>query len=322
MKITQDFVLFRAPNESHFKLWNLGEKEEETYFIFHSFDNKITHRLYKKDEASLSYDELSKVEFDLNLKSIDQSVKEQSHDEYIERCNYFIEALKNNELNKVIFSRIKYADFNEDFGEKLVHLAHKYPKAMVYLANFKGETWLGASPEKLVQIDNNELTTVALASTKAVSDNRDWTEKEYKEHQLVVDYVYSYLKDFNPSKGEAKTISLGEIQHLKTKFSAQLIEQHDPERICNLLHPTPAVCGMPKEKAHQFILENEGYDRSFYTGYFGVISKGYTEVYVNLRCAQVYTNKLAAYVGGGLLAESEAEKEWQETEWKSKALLS
>ena len=321
MKITQDFVLFRAPNEKQFKLWNLGEEKEEAYFIFHSFDNQITRRLYKKDEASLSYDQMLQIEFNLNLKPIEESVKEQSHDEYIERCNFFIDALKDDQLDKVIFSRIKYADFDENFGEKLTHLAHKYPKAMVYLANFNGETWIGASPEKLVQIDDNELTTVALASTKAVSENRDWTEKEYKEHQLVVDYIYSYLKEFEPNKGETKTITLGEIQHLKTKFSAQLKEEHNIEEICNLLHPTPAVCGMPKEKAHQFILENEGYDRRFYTGYFGVISKDYTEVYVNLRCAQVFAQKLAVYVGGGLLAESDAEKEWQETEWKSKALL-
>lgn len=322
MKITQDFVLYRLPGENDFQLWHLGDKKDnETYFIFHSFDNKITRRLYKKEEIKFNYEQLAQVKFDLRLELIDPDKVEQTHSEYIQKCNMFIEALKREELDKVILSRITYAEPLEDIPQRMIKLAEKYPLAMVYLANFDRETWMGASPEKLVQIKKKELTTVALASTKAVSDNRDWTEKEYKEHKLVVDYVANNLKDYNPEKYETKTITLGEIQHLKTDFKAEFSRDYNIEEICNILHPTPAVCGMPKDEAHQFILKNEGYDRRFYTGYFGIISDENTEIYVNLRCAQIYTNKIAIYVGGGLLAESNPEKEWQETALKARALV-
>lgn len=322
MKIIENFVLYRVPGENIFRLWFLDEKNEtKTYFIFHSFDNKVTRRLYKKEEIILTPDELTQLKFELNLDTIDISKIEQNHKDYIKKCNLFIDALKEKELDKVIFSRIKFATIQDDYPQKLIKLAEKYPSAMVYLANFDRETWMGASPEKLVQIHGNNLSTVALASTKAVSDNRKWTSKEIKEHQLVVDYIAEELKDYHPKQEETKTITLGEIQHLITEFSAQLNVTTQVEQICNSLHPTPAVCGMPKKKAHSFILENEGYDRQFYTGYFGVISDERSEIYVNLRCAQIYANKIAIYVGGGLLAESNPEKEWQETEWKAKALL-
>lgn len=321
MKIEKDFVLFRPPGKQDFYGWNLTTTPMDTYFIFRSFDNEITRRLYPEKQTKLSYKDLLQLDFELALNPISPTIKAQTHQAYLEKCNSFIQALREEALDKVIFSRIKLAGAIEDMSTKLIHLAQKYPDAMVYLAHFDGETWLGASPEKLVQIEDGELSTVALASTKAVADRRDWTDKEIKEHQCVVDYVAHYLQPYKSKQEETKTITLGEIQHLKTQFSAQISSDTSPEEVCNLLHPTPAVCGMPKDEAHQFILNNEGYNRKFYTGYFGVISKENTEVYVNLRCAQVFSDALAIYVGGGLLAESDAEKEWQETEWKSQALL-
>ena len=166
------------------------------------------------------------------------------------------------------------------------------------------------------------MKTVALAGTKSISENREWTNKEKLEHQLVVDYIVEKLSELNPGAEGTETIQLGEIQHLQTKISAELETKTALTKICDTLHPTPAVCGIPKDKARKFILENEGYDRSFYTGYFGLISAERSEIFVNLRCARLYKNSAAVYVGGGLLAESDPEKEWEETVLKSKALFS
>ena len=320
MKITRNFVLFKLPNQTEFTYWSLGNQENEKYFVFHSFDNKTTRRLFYKSELKLSFEEVSKLQIDLNLNSEPENLEE-SYQNYIQKCNFFIDALKKKELDKVILSRMKLVDLPQNLAEHLVKLGKKYPSAMIYLANFDDETWMGASPEKLVQIQNNQLTTVALASTKAISENREWTEKERKEHQLVVDYIADNLSKFSFNIEETKTIDLGELQHLKTEFSANIDSEVSIEKISNLLHPTPAVCGMPKKKAHEFILENENYDRSFYTGYFGLVSEKNSEIYVNLRCAQLFENKMAVYVGGGLLAESIPENEWQETELKSRALM-
>ena len=84
-----------------------------------------------------------------------------------------------------------------------------------------------------------------------------------------------------------------------------------------LLHPTPAVCGLPKEEAYHFIIEHEGYDRSYYSGFIGWLdTKGKTDLYVNLRCMNILPQTFTLYAGGGLLAASQLEDEWQETEDK------
>ncbi len=89
------------------------------------------------------------------------------------------------------------------------------------------------------------------------------------------------------------------------------------------MHPTPAVAGYPKQKAIDFILENENYNREFYTGYFGFINKDKSsKLFVNLRCMQIEKKKLSVYVGGGITKDSNPLNEWQETEDKSKTLLS
>ena len=88
-----------------------------------------------------------------------------------------------------------------------------------------------------------------------------------------------------------------------------------------MLHPTPAVCGLPKEEAKQFILDNELYNRDFYTGFLGELNlKGQTNLYVNLRCMQLKDNRISIYVGGGITADSNAENEWEETVIKAKVM--
>jgi len=84
------------------------------------------------------------------------------------------------------------------------------------------------------------------------------------------------------------------------------------------LHPTPAVCGLPKEAAEQFILENENYHREFYTGFLGELNvKENTHLFVNLRCMKLQNQKATLYAGGGITTDSVAEKEWEETVYKS-----
>ena len=88
-------------------------------------------------------------------------------------------------------------------------------------------------------------------------------------------------------------------------------------QLLKVLHPTPAVCGLPKEEAYRFILENEGYDRCYYSGFIGWLDPdGRTDLYVNLRCMHIEEEQLTLYAGGGLLASSELNDEWLETEKK------
>jgi isochorismate synthase len=93
--------------------------------------------------------------------------------------------------------------------------------------------------------------------------------------------------------------------------------------LLNLLHPTPAVAGLPKEEARRFILENEGYPRRYYSGFAGWLdTAGRSDLYVNLRCMHIRPHRLTLYSGGGLLPSSVMETEWRETEDKLQTMLS
>lgn len=101
---------------------------------------------------------------------------------------------------------------------------------------------------------------------------------------------------------------------------AQIKDKSDLYNLLKDLHPTPAVGGMPKDLAKNFILDNEGYDRSFYAGFAGYENENESEFFVNLRCAKIYSNKINLYVGGGIMPDSIPENEWKETELKSRTI--
>jgi len=112
----------------------------------------------------------------------------------------------------------------------------------------------------------------------------------------------------------------GKIYHLKSTFSFDA--PADPSKLIADLHPTPAVCGQPKKEAMQHILQSENYDRKYYTGYLGPVNfRNKSSLFVNLRCMEVSSEHIVLYLGGGITAASDPEKEWLETEAKAGTLL-
>jgi isochorismate synthase len=122
-----------------------------------------------------------------------------------------------------------------------------------------------------------------------------------------------------------RSVRAGNMIHLKTEFNVDLNEVHFPELgtvMLNLLHPTSAVCGMPKFSALRFITANEHLNREFYSGYLGPVNMdGNTRLYVNLRCMQILRTRAVLYAGAGITHDSIPEKEWDETTLKCQTLL-
>ena len=115
--------------------------------------------------------------------------------------------------------------------------------------------------------------------------------------------------------------------HLRTKVEGELLEKADLKSLIRALHPTPAVCGLPRNIARDFIIKNENYNRSFYTGFLGELNlkKSNTaiqtsQLYVNLRCMEINHNKALIYVGGGITKDSIPKNEWKETVSKSETM--
>lgn len=239
-----------------------------------------------------------------------------------------INKIRQGKAGKVVLSRTieneqLSPDQLPDFFNVLLDL---YPETFVYVAYFPGAgLWAGASPELLFRSDKSSVSTVALAGTQKAGRQEDWGEKERDEQEWVKQYICDCFQESGCTQiklSETNTVRAGNVIHLITTFEADADQGLFPS-IIGSLHPTPAVCGWPKDVAMQIIYETENYDREFYTGYLGpVFSKNNTALYVNLRCLQVLKNKTLIYVGGGITAASDPEKEWEETGLKSRNMLS
>lgn len=238
-----------------------------------------------------------------------------------------IEYIRAGKMKKVVLSRFLEAPTKKSLPTIFVDLVRNYPSAFCYCWYHPGVgSWAGATPETLLHFSAGVLTTVALAGTleKQGTEKPSWGRKENEEQQLVTDYIQERLQaqGVQTSRSEVETIGAGTLWHLRTTLSGRAAEEQVGP-VLKALHPTPAVCGIPLQAARRFIIENEGYSRKYYTGFLGEIhggSNGETRLFVNLRCMELLGSTARIFVGGGVTADSDPEKEWEETVAKSKTM--
>lgn len=334
------FVLYKKPNKN--TLTGLFQENDTLYevndfsekgFVFASFDGfqkvLIPENHSEKLEVSILKKKLLATENSFNY------TNEIDKNNFIKLVTKGIQSIENNELKKVVLSRketIELVDFELiDTFEKMIQL---YPTTFVYcFFHPKVGIWMGATPEQLVQSNDKLIKTIALAGTQknTNSDEVVWHKKEQEEQQFVTDYIVDNLNNVaseilvsNPYSAKA-----GSIWHIKTDISGILNSDYSLKDVIQLLHPTPAVCGLPKDESKSFILENENYNRTFYTGFLGELNTGSTndyissDLFVNLRCMEIEADsKLAItkahlYMGCGITKDSIPKKEWEESVNKS-----
>ncbi|MBD0258453.1 MAG: chorismate-binding protein [Cytophagales bacterium] len=247
-----------------------------------------------------------------------------------------VRAIDQGRFQKVVLSRQKKIALPAglDRVRTYLRLCRYYPQAFVSLVSVPGKgTWMGASPEVLISVDKHQVfRTMALAGTQPYRpevplSDVSWTQKEIEEQALVSRYIINCFKQIRLREFEEdgpKTVVAGNLLHLRTDFRVDMRATGFPQLgtvMLRLLHPTSAVCGMPKEPALQFIREQEGYDRAFYSGFLGPVNIGAeTHLYVNLRCTQLLEGGAILYAGAGITASSVPEKEWRETELKCQTM--
>lgn len=256
--------------------------------------------------------------------------------EYCRLVNSAIDFIVQSGIKKVVVSRTAVAALPASFDPAATFhaLCLRYPDAFVSLVAIpEVGMWIGASPELLLSIDRQALRTMALAGTQArAADGRlpavRWSAKEVEEQALVSDYIREFFSRAGAGvvhETGPRTVAAGNVVHLQTDFHVALAQpqlMRLANRVLHELHPTSAVCGMPKDKALAFILQHEGYDRSFYSGYLGPVHiDDQSHLYVNLRCMQVGQDAAYLYAGGGVTADSSPDAEWRETELKIGTLL-
>ena len=345
------FVTFRLPNNTSIQTWvqlsgkfnfyeNIHKVIDKTGFVYAPFHRKTNFPIvFIEPELIIENEEFeeSLIE-EISGKPLlyPQYPFEVSYEiskkEYLTQAESYIKSFDEN-FRKVILSRVhieKKPDYF-DAGSFFMDLQKSYPNAFCHLINIPGAgTWTGATPETLVRTHENNVQTISLAGTQTYSGKDqivNWPEKELEEQQIVTDYIAVVFQKFkirNYKKERVQNLIAGNAVHLATKFSfdKSLIEKEFGKFI-SALHPTPAVCGFPKAKALELIMQTEKHNREYYAGYCGPINYNCaTDLFVNLRCMKILKDKLALFVGGGMTAQSIPNKEWEETILKANTLLS
>jgi len=218
-----------------------------------------------------------------------------------------------------------------------------YPRMFVVLISTpQTGTWLMATPEILLAGDGMQWNTMALAGTMNLQgeqlmfdnppvqnrmdrpiDDMVWSEKNRLEQRYVASFIHQRLEDFSSKivEGDVYSVRAGNLVHLRSDFSFTLNDIQQIGTLLEKLHPTPAVCGLPKDETRQFILKNEHEPRHYYSGLTGWLNPdGETFLYVTLRCMQLKAERCRFFAGGGLLLDSEEQQEWEETEAKMETM--
>lgn len=316
-------VFFRFPFSE--TLWTTEQNFASQNVSFHSFDQ--SERIdFEGDLKEISFSDFQNLNFlSSNLSSELFDFQEENQVEYQQKLENVIYFIKENNLSKLVISRRKLVDFeifSVDLNQTFLKLCQSYPNAFVYFFIKDDRCWIGAFSEVLGKFNKktSEFETMSLAGTLPVEES--WTSKELEEQKPVTLFIKNILKNFASEVNESETYDhiSGNIKHLRTDFKAK-IEKFDLENLIAELHPTPAVCGIPKDFCQKAIENFETHPRKFYAGYIQVETAQTIQYFVNLRCAEFFKNAALIYVGGGITAESSPEKEWRETELKSQAIL-
>jgi menaquinone-specific isochorismate synthase len=241
------------------------------------------------------------------------------------------------EFDKIVLARVRAVRSAQPLHplEMLNQLRQRFPECYAFsIANGRGQSFIGATPERLARVSGGVLETEALAGSaprggSASEDAMHGTallrsEKDRREQRLVLESITRRLAplglalEFSP---EPQLRKLANVQHLLTPIRASLPEGVRLLDVLARLHPTPAVGGSPRAAAVARIRELEGFPRGLYAGAHGWINaRGGGEFFVGLRSALVEGATARLFAGAGIVAGSSPEREQAETELKFRAM--
>lgn len=248
------------------------------------------------------------------------------------------------DFRKIVLSRCETLPREDDRGplDLFRQACEHYPRLFIALVcTPQSGIWLSATPEVMLEGgEDGRWRTIALAGTMKLEgddlhgegESAAWSTKDIQEQRYVATYLHDSLKDFSSDICEEgpRTVRAANLVHLRTDFTFSLGKTPDIGLLLQRLHPTPAVCGLPKAETLTFIAENEHTPRHYYSGFMGPLQLPHesqpspltTHLYVSLRCMHIARDCYHLYAGGGLLADSHEEQEWKETEAKMDTMRS
>ncbi len=333
LKDRNPFVLYRKPSSKQLRLLIQSGPElnpirsfKESGFIMGPFNPDQSPLYLKPDKIFSNDDYLPKPYYRAEIGS--DNNKEAAKSNHLSLISKALQEINSGPLNKVVVSRKIDIPLTANPLEGFNNLLVDHPEAFCYFW-FHPETgiWTGATPELFLSKKKAQISTYALAGTKTIEKDTlpIWSDKEKNEQRYVTDFILKELSlaGLAPVSSATHSIRAGQLWHLRTEIKADLAGNSIKD-IITRLHPTPAVCGSPKEEAAKFLKKYEEYDREFYSGYLGefnLMGSGDCDLFVNLRCMSWSDGIASVYVGGGITLDSVPEAEWRETEYKSRTII-
>jgi len=259
-------------------------------------------------------------------------------DNWFAICNDALKHLENGDVSKLVLSRKYnlniYGELNWDL--LLQQLNQRFPDCYLFFIKRDKSIFFGSSPEMFLKVSNGIVEVESMAGSAARSKKSETdsefekflstSEKNHWEHLFVTNFITDVLVNFSKNVRviEEKQIrKLDNIQHLITKISSELNSTENLFELIDSLFPTPAVCGVPKEKALRLIRKLETHDRGFYSGLVGLFDfENNCELAVSIRSALVKKNRVTAFAGAGLVIKSDPQEEYLETNLKLNTILS
>ncbi len=247
-------------------------------------------------------------------------------------------SMKSHDYEKVVLSRT--ADLRLSAPANLLaaleRMGEKYPHTFRFLIEpGAGRAFFGASPELLARVSGDVLETAALAGSRkrgatpaddrAMVDDLLTNTKDRAEHQFVVSFLAERLAPLTSDiahRDQPSVMTLPNIHHLYTPVSACLKPGIDALSTVRALHPTPAMGGYPQEIGFEEVARLEPVTRGWYAAPIGWIdARGDAMFAVAIRSAVSSGKRVRLYAGAGIVADSDADREWDEIELKFRPMM-
>ncbi|KGR73611.1 isochorismate synthase [Ureibacillus manganicus] len=306
------------------------------------------HLITDQTNSSKQFEELRKQRDHLihaaqvkELKTYDKPVMtsyiERNKEQYLESVQMVANLIQNKQAEKVVIARSLQMKFEDELTSPqiLSHVINEQPESYLFGLERNGLLFFGASPERLVKVNNGHAYSSCVAGSVKRGKTAEQDQvlgqdllndaKNLGEHQYVVDMIAdTFSKNCIQHKVAKKPrlLKIRDIQHLFTPIEGTLLPNKSILQLVKDLHPTPALGGVPRQDALTIIRNAESMNRGLYAAPLGWIdAEGNGEFAVAIRSASLVDNKAILYAGGGIVAESEANSEYEETLVKFRPML-
>lgn len=254
------------------------------------------------------------------------------HEAWTRMIDWALDAIDGNALDKVVLARRVALALGDSMDPLLVlnHLEAATPGCYHFAVRpAEGPAFVGASPERLFRRVGRNVVSEAVAGTRprgstetedaTLRDELLQSPKERREHAFVEDSIRANLEHLCTSvhiPNGTGELALARGRHLHSRLTGTLHPDTTTTDLLEVLHPTPAVGGVPTENAVAAIRAQEPFDRGWYAGPVGWVGRNAAEFAVGLRAGLVQENQIALFSGAGIVKGSTPDREWEEIEQK------